>query len=324
MLTAKSLFLNEKGSVIIIVAISMTALLLATALVVDIGTAEIEVAKVQNAADAAAYSAGVKLPVGENDSELQNEIINKAVECAEKNGFSGLSTDNVTFGGLKAGKYTTLTVKIPASAQLAFGGLTGRNMANVVKSATVQASAIKSIPDAVPLGVEKSAFESAVASGNTQHIVLKYSGGGGTEGFFGALDLDGLQGGGARDFSTWLAFGYGGNLNVGDILPIESGNMAGPTNTALAERLGQCTHFSGEGGCTPEHFVNDCPRVIKVIIFENVDGRSVKIDGFAAFVLETTNEFGEVIGSYSKMVLHSSEYDNNDTDFGITSLNLIG
>lgn len=317
-------FLTESGSISIIVAVSLTLMLSMTALVLDVGSAYVETSKIQNAADAAALSAGTLLPVSTNDPPAQQKILESAVLYAVKNGVSDPSGVTVTFGGVSAGEYTTLAVHIPATAKLNFGGITGVNKLSLSRSATVRLSATTAINDAAPLGVEAHALEAAIASGNLQHIVLKYGGGGGSGGFFGALDLDGLQGGGAKDFSSWLCYGYGGTLKVGDVLPVESGNMAEPTNTALRTRLTQCTHYLGQGGCTPEHFVDDCPRVIKVIVYEWNGTKSVRVDGFAAFVLEGTDASGEVVGSYVRVTDPSARSDSQGNNYGMSNLQLCG
>lgn len=56
-------------------------------------------------------------------------------------------------------------------------------------------------------------------------------------GNFGCLDLDGSQGGGANDYYDWIINGYDGNLNIGDLIYPQTGNIAGKTVDGVQYRL---------------------------------------------------------------------------------------
>ena len=190
----------------------------------------------------------------------------------------------------------------------------GINEIDFTRSAEACTLPCSSTSDTVPLGVKKTVLENLIASGNTKHVILKY--GSKTndlgQGAFGAIDLDGVKGGGANEYSQWLENGYLGEINIGDVLPIEPGNMAGPTYYAISKRYNSCTHFKSQGGCTAEHYISGCPRVMKVNVVEYLNNNKyVKITGFAAFVLEDYNTYqsnGCVVGSYVDMVNVGSEH----------------
>lgn len=322
---------EEKGTSLILLAFTMTALLALAAIGVDIGAAYLRTAEVQTAADSAVMAAGLQMPVKVSDTERQNEITQTGEEYLQKN---GVSADDATFYFAEEanGFYYRIGVDINAASETSFAKTFGTDTITFSRGAEARAIPCVSLNDIVPLGVEKSKLTALIESGFTEHVVLKY--GSNTEevvnGAFGAIDLDGIKGGGANDYQTWLCNGYSGYLRVGAVLPIESGNMTGPTYTAVKTRYDVCTHFPLDGGCNKDHYVAGCPRLMKVLVTEYIsDPRTnVKLVGFAAFILEdctTYEEDGYVIGSYVDMVNVGSEYGDLTGDvqsFGVYSLTL--
>lgn len=151
-------------------------------------------------------------------------------------------------------------------------------------------------------------------------------------GNFGALDLDGASGGGANDYRNRLINGYEGTLRIGDeasiIIP-ESGNMVGPTNDGLEARLNACTHSPK---CTIDHYVNECPRIVIVPVYEvhemqNANKvKTMKVVGFAAFLLYDSSEGSEsgvIKGYFLDDVTISGDSDPSATNYGTYAVKLI-
>lgn len=290
---------NRDGAIAVIVVISMTVLMVFTAFVTDFGVAYIKASEIQNAADAACLSAGRLLPVGSGDDDGIAGIKSSAISYAEKNGVENLTDEDVILGDDVGGAYTSLEVKVPCTVESFFAKTFGIDSFSFSRSAKARISPCTETTGVAPLGVDYIQLNEAIASGNTQHIYLKYGGGDGEQGSYGAIDLDGVKGGGASDFTAWLEFGYNGLIEVGDdLLPVEKGNMEGPTTSAISERINACTHYQDQGGCTYEHFDPDCPRILKILVIEKIGSSYVKVKGFAAFILEGYSENGEVLGSY--------------------------
>lgn len=319
----KSIKDDESGSIVVIVAVAMTLVLALAALVLDFGLAYMKTAEIQNVADSAALSAGQKLPIPVNNDVKIADIKNCAIEYAMKNGVDDLSTDDVTLENIVSGNYTAIKVNIPATAELNFSRVIGFNNISINRTAKAVIQPCTKADGIVPLGVEIGKLNAAIASGQTTGIILKY--GTGDNGFYGAIDLDGVKGGGANDYSLWLAYGYTSTISVGeDLLPIESGNMSGPTNSAFWARYNQCTHYPGQGGCTKDHFVPTCPRVIKTIVYEIADKKYVDVKGFCAFILEGKVD-DNIKGSLIKFVTNGSPSHTNagsGTDYGLYNLGL--
>ena len=221
-------------------------------------------------------------------------------------------------------------MQISSTVEFYFAKALGISSIAITRSAKAKISPSAKIFAPNPLGVDITQLQNAIASNNTENIVLKYGAGDEevSNGSFGAIDLDGVKGGGASDYASWLRYGYSGELSIGDnLLPVEKGDMAGPTYTALSERYSACTHFPDQGGCTLQHFVPTCPRVLKVLVNEKVGTSYVKIKGFAAFILssETLETSGRIVGSYINIIepgSGSGSGTSEDINFGVYNLRL--
>ncbi len=324
-----SMIQRENGSTIVIVTVAFTVLSIVAALVIDVGIAYYKTAQIENAADAAALAAGRQLPVDINDTEAILQIKNTAVIYAIKNGVENIATDQVTLSGIVNGYYTQINISITAHSETTFARVIGINSLDFSRNAKAKITPTMKVADAVPLSINKAKMDECLAAGQTTHLILKFGADGGTVGDFGAIDLDGVNGGGANDYEMWLAYGYTSALCVGEELyPVEPGNMDGPTNTALTIRYSGCAHFPDDGGCTISHYVLNCSRVVKVPVIEYDDSRHAKICGFAAFVLEPPSDSGYIYGSFVKMVVPGSPSETvsvgDALDYGLYNVTLFG
>ncbi len=300
---------KERGESLFIIAFALTALIGVTALVTDLGMAYVKTAQTQTAADAAALAAGMKLPIKSSDTAAIAQATAIAQDYLTKNGVSDPSAAEITFGELSDGAYHAIAVSQPAVSETAFAKIFSIDEIAFSRMAEARVLPCGALSDLVPLSIEESTLDGMIASGSTEHAILKY--GKKTDevqhGSFGAIDLDGVQGGGANDYKNWLANGYQSKLTIGTTLPVESGNMAGPTYSGIVQRYNACTHYPSSGGCNLHRYVDDCPRVMKVpvIVYTTSQHKYVKDVGFAAFVLEdyaTYESKGCVVGSYVNMV----------------------
>ncbi|MHB1484105.1 MAG: Tad domain-containing protein [Saccharofermentanales bacterium] len=319
---------DESGTSIIIVSLSMTFIMIIAALVIDIGLAYYKTAQLENAVDSAALAAGQLMPVSTNDSEKIYLVKAKAVEYAAKNGITNVQTSNIVLKGVVNGVYTQLAIDVPMQVETTLASVIGIKTINFSRNSKIKIAPCKKVSNLVPLSIEKANMDYYIANGQTTHLALKFGGGGGTVGAYGAIDLDGVSGGGANDYENWLTNGYTPILSVGEQLyPIETGNMAGATNDALLYRYNECTHFPEYGGCTLAHFNINCPRVVKVPVVEYDSNHFIRIRGFAAFIIEPISESGYIYGSFIKIIASGEPADNinvgDPLDYGIYSIRLI-
>lgn len=295
---------EEKGSSIVIIALAFTALSLIAALVFDIGIAYYHTGEYENAADAAALAAGQLLPVSTLDTFKIYAMKHNAIEYAAKNGVTGLDADDIELTGVQNGYYTKLAVHISANVETNFARVIGIRSLNVVRSAKVRIAPVYKVYGAVPFAVKENVLDYCIANNMTTHIALKFGGGSGTQGDYGVIDLDCVKSGGANDVELWLKYGYTSMLNTGETLyPVEPGNMVSVIDSAVQNRYDSCTHYPALGGCTAEHFEDNCPRIMTVPVVVNVENKYVKIVGFAAFILEPLQETGFVYGSLVKKTI---------------------
>jgi len=321
---------EEHGDSIIIVALAMTALLTMAATVTDLGAAYVKTAQTQTAVDAAVLAAGLKLPIDSSDTSAVADAISTAREYLGKNGVSDPENATVVLGELDGGKYHSIDVTMPATSETYFAKVFGVDEISFSRTAQARVVPCTALSDLVPLSIEESVLSSMIASGDTQHAILKYGSNEDevVDGAFGAIDLDGVKGGGANDYTSWLANGYTDKLTVGTVLPVEDGNMTGPTVAGIAIRYNACTHYPSQGGCNINCYDDECPRVMKipVIVYNDSQHKYVTVVGFAAFVLEdytTYEDQGCVIGSYVDMVnIGAADGDLTGTapSFGVYSL----
>ena len=326
----KRLRTEEVGESILIVVLAMTALVGVAATVTDMGTAYVKTAQTQTAVDASVLAAGLKLPIKSSDTAAITQATATAREYLEKNGVEDSSLASISLGDLDDGAYHSITVTQPAVSETAFARIFGINEITFNRSAQAKVVPCSALSDLVPLSIQEDVLNEMIATGATQHAILKY--GSNTDevenGSFGAIDLDGVKGGGANDYTNWLAHGYQTKLTIGTTLPVESGNMTGPTYSGIVSRYNACTHYPSNGGCKAGCYNDDCPRVMKVpvIVYTDSSHKYVRVVGFAAFVLEdytTYEDQGCVIGTYVDMVnIGAADGDLTGTasGFGVYSL----
>lgn len=317
---------SKRGAVSVIAAIAFTAILLMTGVVVDLGRSYVEASSLQSAADAASLAASYLLPVGIDDITAISAVETKAIEYVAKNGKDASQVRSISLGQPVSGKYTTVSVELHGEVEYLFGQIAGITHGEINKRATTRVESVISASGTVPLGIPEDSYLTALANNTTDNLTVKYGAPDGEEGFYGALDLDGVKGGGANDYSTWLSFGYYGEISVNDNIFTEPGNMTGPTATSFAERFNSCTHFPGQGGCTTEHFENECARVVNLIIYQDIGKGELKVTGFAPFILDGISPEGYITASKIDLQINegsTTELDETTIKFGLFKSRLI-
>ncbi len=310
----KRLLKEERGAVIVIIALAFTALLGFAALVVDIGKVALEQNRLVRAADAAALAGAQELP----DTARAQAV---AQQYAQLNGVTINPSDIVISPDSRQ-----INVTVSKTFDLFFGKALGFNSKTKTASAMARISPLKSINgEAVPFSVQKQTFNYG-----QEYILKEGAGGVGQDGdrwcaWFGALDLTG-GGGGANEYRDTVKTGYSGTIQIGDVIDIETGNMAGPTCDGVEWRVAQCTHTPP---CTWDNFNPECKRLIYVPVVETYaesgGRRSVKVVGFAAFFLKGVEgqqgSNGNVIGYFVRETI-SGETDDSAADYGLDSVKL--
>lgn len=266
-----TILLEEKGAVLILVALAMTVLFVFLGLVVDAGLGYLTRARLTATVDAAALAGAQELPADPSGAAAV------AKEYAASN---GLPAEQVAVEVSPDQK--SITVEGQRRISFFLGQFLGQSEAVVRARALAQVASPQGVWGAAPLAVEDHQLEFGA------RYVLK-NGAGEYEshlgpGNFGALSLGGT---GASKYEENLKYGYQEMLKVGDQVDTETGNMSNPTKRAIDYRLDRCPDPS----CSPAGFSRDCQHILIVPLYQTVEteGQQIKkvlVSGFAAFYVE--------------------------------------
>lgn len=223
-------FKNENGAVVVIVALSIVALMMVTALTIDVGSLYEERRFLQTVADSAALAGVQELP------ENVDKAIEIAIEYASECGFN-IDYSNVEVSSTLAENDTITVNAINPNAPLYFARVIGISQTQVVASATAIVGSPKEYVGVVPWGIPEEEYEPGV------EYVLKYGSGpvgGGPGGNFQPLGIDGT---GANEYRHDVIHGADTPLVVGDFVYTETGNMTGPTGQGTKTRVYDYNNF---------------------------------------------------------------------------------
>ena len=322
-MTLNKLYGDQQGSVAVTVAIFMFVLIGFAAFVLDFGVYYNEASKLQNSLDSAVLAAVHDLPADSTASSAWAAAENEAIYYASLNNFEITSSDvqpiykdNITTNkiiGIKATKSIVVNYNFAKVLGINSGTLTRTSSAGLVPASGIR--------EAVPLSITYSSLESAIAAGAVTGLTIKSSSNAtdigidntDVSGWFGALRFEDS---GASIYSDLLAYGYNGELYVGQILDMESGNMSGPTLEGFTTRYNLC-----KDGCTADNFAPNCPKLVYIPVVEVLSSKQVRIVSFAAFFLLECGGNGNnsyIKATYIKdVILPDSAAGKSGQDFGI-------
>ena len=279
---------NERGQVIIIVALLLVCLFGMTALVVDVGSIYEERRQAQTVADAAALAGAQDLP------EYPEQAIITAKAYADLNGVS-ISEDNIQISESEYGvPNDTITVTpTDINAPLFFARVLGVNSVTVNATATATANSPLSMDGLMPWTIPLEDYEGVLVSGVSYDMKVGPDSHE-TPGFFQCMRFDGPPYG-ANQYRDNIVNGCEQEIFIDQWYPVEPGNMAGPTEQGVNDRLGgdTCSFYDPnvikyEDG---KYSVvdGDCPRVVIVPLIEKRPenpSEDVEIVKFAVLFIE--------------------------------------
>lgn len=306
-------FEAEQGTAAVIIALTLTVLAGITALVLDAGFLYWQKTRLSNACDAAALAAIQDLPRSETEAiACAKHFVLLNFPSLEENIAVAISEDK-----------QEITVQAQHRQPLFFARVLGQEEGVVKAQATARIEGIGSILGAAPLSIGDQAF----ILGEEYH--LKDSPGDFYDpyhrsGWYGPLALGGN---GANCYLDNLINGYQAELQIGDVIETETGNMSGPTSWGIAYRILACNHVPR---CSFNQFSPDCSRLLLVPVVEPVNLNDnqisqVKIVGFAAFFIENFVSSGNenyLTGRFVKMVA-SGKVTGQPTEYGLFTTRLV-
>jgi nucleotide-binding universal stress UspA family protein len=213
---------DQSGQVAIIVGVMLAALVGMLAYVVDTGNVYESRRSFQTVADAAALAGAQELP----DANAAEQA---AVEYAQ---LHDIPPEGVIVS-VESTFVANDTIKVTAQdleKELFFGGIFGNNSTEVGADASAIIGSPSMVNNIVPFGV----LEEDWVPGDEYTLKWGPQEDGHNHGNFGALALGGTGGNNYRDN---IREGYSGELNVGDVVDTEPGNMMGPTVQGTNDRI---------------------------------------------------------------------------------------
>lgn len=252
---------DERGNIIVIAAFLMLVLTAFAGLVVDGGQLYMTKTKLQKVANAAAISGGqeLKTNAGQKVTVIVDDILKAHNALPYRQSVVVIPEKQVT-------------VKLKESVPLFFSSIVGMNAVDISVKATAAVGVMSRVNGAAPIGIDESV---PLVYGNP--YTLKVDETASATGNFGALAL---QGPGAKLYEQNLMYGFDGELKIGDILNTQTGNLAGPTKTAVDYLLTTCTDMTAR----------DCSRILIIPVYvpflvQSNQLKQIKITGFAHFYI---------------------------------------
>jgi Flp pilus assembly protein TadG len=302
---AHQLRIEQGGSILVVVAIALTAIFGLTALGTDVGRLYVERQHLSAVADTAALAGAQKLP-GDPAGAAAS-----AVDYIEKNGYPASSA---TIALSESNQ--RISVNLSSAVAMTFARVIGHSVEPVDGGATAKVSKLSGYLGAVPLGVPRASWQFG------EQVTLKLDADSGTisPGNYGALALGKS---GASMYEANLSNGYNSWIRADDWLDAETGNMATPTVRAVNYRIGLDPYV------TYSTATRQSPRLVVIPILEDftINGRGqVHVVGFGMFFLEKAedqgNDKGEIVGRFVRMMTEGESADTAP-DFGLYTVKLV-
>lgn len=255
---------NEKGNVAVLSAFLFIGLLGIAGILIDGSLYFMTKTHLQKTVNAAVISGAQELTNKEDQVKLVVSDILKA------------HNEETSLDIIQVEMEKKLTIDLEKPLKLSFSRIFGIEEVDVKVHAAAELRTIGRAKGAAPLGVD----ERTPLEFNKEYS-LKVDSSESINGNFGILALGGP---GAKTYEENLRHGYSEELKVGDIVNTQTGNIAGPTQSAVQERVNGCSE-------SPTNLIDqDCSRVILVLVYKPMqpDGsklESVKITGFAYFYI---------------------------------------
>lgn len=255
---------NEKGNTILLVGFSLIALMAMLGLIMDGGKLFMTKSHLQKTANAAVLSGAQELTYQQDAVE---EVVHHTLS---------LHNEDHSLKDMKITMDDKVSVDLTKEVPLMFSKLFGFETAPVKVHAAAALGTMGKAAGVAPLGIDES-----LGLEFNKVYKLKVDQSGVEAGNFGVLALGGP---GASTYEDNLLHGYDSELEIGDILETQTGNIAGKTRSSIQAKIDACPYPEGET------FHRDCPRIILIPVYERIDSggsqlKEVRITGFAYFYI---------------------------------------
>lgn len=301
-LTKSGRFYHRRGMIMVLAAMIFTAVCIMAGLVIDLGVSYVQISRLQTAADAAAFAAATLLPFPSTAAgatqraqaeQMVRDYVIKNGDLEDK--VSSIDFMQDVFVDTEEGPLcTSVRVELQRDVRYFFAPIIGIDSRTVSRPAKVRVEAVIGSQKVAPLGISLERRESTIV-GESVAITFDTKDEEVINGNFGSLDLDG-GGGGATEFFSDYVNGYDKDIIFNDMNHLvegQTGVLLGKARDAFTARFNACTHFPTQGGCTLEHYVATCPRIIIIVIHRRVTEspphRYLPL-GYSPYILQSFSE----------------------------------
>ena len=294
-------FKSENGVVAVIVALSIVAIMMVTALTIDVGSLYEERRYLQTVADSAALAGVQELP------ENVDGAIDKAIEYASECGFN-IDYSDVEVSSTLAENDTITVNAINPNAPLYFARVIGLSETQVVALATAIVASPEEHVGVVPWGVPEDIWEPA------EEVVLKYGSGPDGHSFCGNYQPLGIDGPGASEYRHDIIYGASTPLYVGDEIDTQTGNVVGPTRQGAETRVYDFDNFAMDDFFALADYIDPDNEALGYTLIDP-DSQFIIvpiIDGLG----EAHGHSEVTIVAFSPFIITSIEDMHGDTEYG--------
>jgi hypothetical protein len=255
---------NEKGNVLVIVALSFMSLLGMVGLAIDGGLLYMKKTSLQKTANAAVLSGAQELTNQEDRVKL---VVNEILKAHK---------EESSFQELNVVMDKRVSIKLVKPVKLSFVQLFGFKVVDIKVQAAATLFPIGRTRGASPLGIDEK-----IPLEFNKPYQLKVDSSSVESGNFGVLALGNV---GARTYEENLRNGYLEELKVGLIIDTQTGNIAGKTREVVQQLVNNCPETSDS------IYKRVCSRVILIPVYkpyayDQNQLKKVIITGFAYFYI---------------------------------------
>ncbi len=294
---------DNKGSTPVIMICVSIIIILAAALLTDIGYAALERFKLERNAAGVAEE-GAEILANDRDKAIEYMKLSAVRKVNDLNALDIMVSDD----------NREITVSMGKPFEYIFLSLLRFEGKDIKASVTAKLSGINAYKGLKPLGVAR---ESLVFG---KRITLSDIQSPGSD-MTNVLPID--FGGGS--FKTDVVYGNRKLVQIGDKVGTLGKNTAAQVNDGIGGLIKKCKH---QPACTYDSFVKGCSRIIVLPVVEKAGGADtdfVSVIGFAAFFIEDCSTDRSHISITGRFIKYTVKSDTNDgaADFGLLGVRLI-
>lgn len=313
MVIKNKLLKSESGQSMVLIAFIFVVLCVFTAFTVDLGRVSSAKGQLQNASDAAAVAGAQDLP---SSSTARSTAIYYA-------GLNGVEESDVTATSPYNGDSSKIEVVCTETVSYTFARIFGFTSTEIsVRSVAQKGGISDGVSGLRPWALVNQYEEIGGTKKNPTYtwvdynytygleFELKAGGGGGSNGFFGAVGYGTQNPNSANVYKDNITNGYDGIVNIGDTVLAGSGNMN------VKQVINALLTASGD---TAGDYTKATNGNSRVVIVPKIDAQTLEVIGFAVIYLKSVDNQGYITANFLYDTTWSDAEKGSLEDWGLNS-----